>query len=262
MFKLCIFFDVTNGAEIMFVFLCSQVNSPLRDFNIWFVWFCPAKKQAIALALGAKYHSVSCGSQWCQGCRGLERAWASGGENRCWVLGCLPKIWVFVTRFLYVCCFLKTLRRRIQCSFYYSKQIMRSVVTKRVLNWSSTPIDLCKTEDISLTDAIYQQFLFLSNKKNTKNTTSCWFVLCCFIVRWWPSALARNVTVNHVDFSNVHMSIKGAEAPWTVGFSVPKNRGVVSFWSRFLGKKTGSLNLNMFFFRHPGDDWHPTCTWN
>lgn len=108
----------------------SQVNSPLR-FQHMIRLILPTKKAGYRLGIGAKYHSVSCGSQWCQGCRGLERAWASGGENRCWVLGCLPKIWVLVTRFLYVCCFLKTLRRRIQYSFYYSKQIMRSVVTQK-----------------------------------------------------------------------------------------------------------------------------------
>lgn len=61
-------------------------------------------------------------------------------------------------------------------------------------------------------------------------------LLYCQVV---ASALARNVTVNHVDFSNVHMSIKGAEAPWTVGFSVPKTVAwwvfEVAFWGRKLG---------------------------
>lgn len=93
---------------------------------------------------------------------------------------------------------------------------------------------------------IYQQFLSLPTKRPQKSSTSCWFLLRCFL-QVVASAFAHNVTVNHVDLSNAHMSIKGAEAPWTVGFSMPKTwRG--DFLKSLLGKKTGSLNLNMFFF--------------
>ena len=49
----------------------SQVNSPLR-FQHMIRLILPTKKAGYSLGIGAKYHSVSCGSQWCQGCRGLE----------------------------------------------------------------------------------------------------------------------------------------------------------------------------------------------
>ena len=67
------------------------------------------------------------------------------------------------------------------------------------------------------------------------------------------SAFAHNVTVSHVDFSNVQMSIKGAEAPWTVGFSMPKTwRG--DFLKSLFGEENWELKLKHVFFRHPGDD--------
>lgn len=230
----------------------------LWDFNIRFVWYCPAKKQAIALAL--ERNTTVCHVDL-SGVKGAE-VWRGLGLM---VVNIDAGFWDVFPRFefswlvffMFVASFI--LRRRIQYSFCYSKQIMRSVVTQKIpTDRSSNPIDLCKTVKYMM---LYINNSFLSQQKDHKKYNFLLVLVTLPFSRWWPA-------LSHTTWRWIMWILamrtwvsKELRHPGRLDFQCQKPwRG--EFLKSLFGEENWELKLKHVFFRHPGDDWHPTCTWN
>ena len=219
----------------------------LWDFNIWFAWFCPPKKQAIALAL--ERNSTVCHVDL-SGVKGAE-VWRGLGLM---VVNIDAGFWDVFPRFEFSwLVFLMFVASWKPCEDVYSTHFAtpnkswdqlwhkKSQLTDHLIQ-----MIYARLLNISVTDAIYQQFLSLPIKRPQKIQL---LVGSCYVAfsRWSPA-------LSHTTWRWVMWILamcrwvsKELRHPGRLDFQCQK-RGVGIFWSRFLGKKTGSLNLNMFFF--------------